>query len=343
MARRLARPSPARYTVPTERMTWQLRATAGPLLGAIYLLRKRASLGRAGDCDIQIINDGVSRRHAKIVAAGDGHELVDLGSNNGTFVGNKRVERHRLRAGDEIRVMQSSFVYEPRPAGEDDAPPGDDVWAVKVTSGATLRQTVDLAVFAPQVEPPPRGDTLEDMEVRRPDNTLARVKPERHRVKALRHDGRPYEGDLVGDVLLFRDLQLRVTRQDSITPIELELLRRLTDAFRQPRDDPSPYASLRRFVRFRCCFPARVRWLEGSAERIGSVEVEDLGVGGARLTWHDHPLQEGVVAWLVIDTVAHARTRTLVFPTRVAWTGPHEVGLQFAGMPEREPQPGHET
>lgn len=52
--------------------------------------------------------------------------------------------------------------------------------------------------------------------------------------------------------------------------------------------------------------------------------------------WREHPLHEGVVAWLVIHTVASARTRTLVFPTRVAWTTPGEVGLQFAGMPERE-------
>ena len=327
-------------------MSWQLRATAGPLKGAIYRLRKRTSLGRAGDCDIQIINDGVSRRHAKVVGAGEGHEVVDLGSNNGTFIGDQRIQRHALRPGDEIRIMRSRFVYEPRP--DDDAgssPSSDDVWAVKVTSGATLRQTVDIAVVEPPTPsrppaPPPRGETVDDLEVRQPASALARVlDPERHRVKALRPDGRPYEGDLVGDILMFRDLQLRMTRHDSITPGELEDLKRCTEAFRQPPDDPSPYASLRRFVRFRCRFPARVRWLEGQAERIASVDVEDFGVGGARLRWREHPLHEGIVAWLVIDTVVRARTRTLVFPTRVAWATPNEIGLQFAGMPEHESSP----
>ncbi|MEM9459254.1 MAG: FHA domain-containing protein [Myxococcota bacterium] len=322
-------------------MLWQLRATAGPLEGAIYQLRKRTTLGRAGDCDIQIINDGVSRRHAKVVAAADGHELVDLGSNNGTFVGDQRTERHVLRSGDVIRIMRSCFVYEPCSV-DDSASEGGEVWAVKVTSGVTLRQTVDHAVVAPpRIGIPPPGDTMDDLEIHRPRAALARVlEPTRRRIKALRPNGRPYEGDLVGDIMVFRDLQLRVTRRDSISKDELEVLQGFTKSFRQPSDDPSPYASLRRFVRFRCRVPARLRWLEGNAEQIAAVDLEDLSVGGARVTWHDHPLHEGVVTWLVIDTMIGARTRTLVFPTRVAWATPTEVGLQFAGMPEQEPEQG---
>lgn len=317
-------------------MAWQLRATAGPLAGAVYRLRKRVSLGRAGDCDIQIINDGVSRRHAKIVAADGGHELVDLGSNNGTYVGTERVSRHRLVSGEEFRIMRTRFVYEPASDDAGDST-GNDVWAVKVTDGTTLRQTVDHHVVA-MPEPPARGDTEDDLEVRGTQG-LARVfDRRRHRITALRPDGSKYQGDLLGDILAFRDLQLRVTRRDTVSPIELEVLQRFAAAFRQPPDDPSPYAGLRRFVRFRCRFPARVRWLENSQERIAGVDVQDLGVGGARLTWREHPLHEGVVAWLVIDMASGGRTRTLVFPTRVAWATPLEVGLQFAGMPEWGPE-----
>lgn len=324
-------------------MLWQLRATAGPLEGAIYQLRGRTNLGRAGDCDIQIINDGVSRRHAKVVAVAEGHELVDLGSNNGTFVGDQRIERHVLQSGDVIRIMRSCFVYEPCSVDPSASSAGGEVWAVKVTSGATLRQTVDHAVVAPSPRGgvPAPGDTMDDLEIRRPGAALARVlEPKRRRIKALRPNGRPYEGDLVGDIMVFRDLQLRVTRRESISKDELAVLQGFTKSFRQPPDDPSPYASLRRFVRFRCRVPARLRWLEGNVEQIAAVELEDLSVGGARVTWHDHPLHEGVVTWLVIDTVIGARTRTLVFPTRVAWATPTEVGLQFAGMPEQEPEPG---
>lgn len=135
-------------------MPWQLRATAGPLEGAVYVLRRRVTLGRAGDCDIQIINDGVSRRHAKVVAEGERYVLIDLSSNNGTYVGDERVQRHVLGPGDELRIMRTRFVFEPVPTDEDD---GDsDVWAVKITNGLTLRQTVDHLSIP---ERPPRAGT----------------------------------------------------------------------------------------------------------------------------------------------------------------------------------------
>lgn len=318
-------------------MPWQLRATAGPLEGAVYVLRRRAMLGRAGDCDIQIINDGVSRKHAKVVSEGEGFVLIDLSSNNGTFVGRSRVERHVLRPGDEIRIMRTRFVFEPVGADDDDY--GDsDVWAVKITNGQTLRQTVDHLRIPPPPPPEP-GDTAEDMEAR----SLERPAPatqagERHRLTALRADGQPYRGDLVGDILMFRDLQLRMTRQETLSPVERQLLQTLGESFQQPANDPSPFASLRRFQRFRCRFPARMRWLEGPLEQTDAVIVQDLGVGGARVAWREHPMREGVVAWLVIDVVSGQSPRTLVFPTRVAWSTDAEVGLQLAGMPEWERQ-----
>lgn len=328
-------------------MSWQLRATAGPLEGAIYRLRSRATLGRAGDCDIQIINDGVSRKHANIVEEAGRHVLVDLRSNNGTYVDDRRIERHALRPGDEFRIMRSRFVYEVVPAGDDATPTDSNVWAVKVTNGRTLRQTVDH-LSRPRPEEPALRDTADDLEASTPSSAaisgarpVARIlERERHRLTALRHDGSPYKGDLVGDIVVFRDLQLRVTRRESIAPLEHELLQRFVESFRQPPDDPGPFTGLRRFVRFRCRFPARVRWLEGTVEGSAPVVVQDLGVGGARLTWREHPLEEGVVAWLVIDVAAGSRARTLVFPTRVAWVTVTELGLQFAGVAEWERPPG---
>lgn len=340
-------------------MNWQLRATAGPLEGAVYPLRSRAILGRAGDCDIQIINDGVSRKHAKITEEDGRHLLVDLRSNNGTYVGDSRVERHLLEPGDEFRIMRSCFVYEVAP--EEGEHSMSDIWAVKVTNGRTLRQTVDLVERARHeaAKEAAARDTKDELETVSPGSSgasssgnlststspgarpVARVfERERHRLTALRHDGTPYRGDLVGDILVFRDLQLRMTRGETISALEHGVLSRFAESFRQPPDDPSPYAGLRRFVRFRCRFPARVRWLEGPVEGSAHVVVQDLGVGGARLTWREHPLDEGVVAWLVIDVSVGGRARTLVFPTRVAWVTTTELGLQFAGVAEWERPPG---
>lgn len=311
-------------------MSWQLRATAGPLEGAVYRIRRRVTLGRAGDCDVQIINDGVSRKHAKVVLGGEGTVLVDLGSNNGTYVGDERIDRRTLLEGDEFRIMRSRFVYEEAP-DLDESASDSGVWAVRVTNCRTLRQTVDHLVRAPH-EPVPRGETQDDIEAR--GRAVARVgprPPERHRLTAMRPDGNLYGGDLAGDILAFHELQLRMTRGDSFAPVDHERLARFQRAFRQPEDDPDPYAALRRFLRFRCRFPARVRWLAGNDEKTESVLVRDLGVGGAGLAWREHRMRQGAVAWLVIDVMAGRRSRTLVFPTRVAWTSDIELGLQFSG------------
>lgn len=329
-------------------MTWQLRAIAGPLEGAVYPLVRRVSLGRASDCDIQIINDGVSRRHAKVVPTPAGHIVVDLRSNNGTFVGEQRVREHELRPGDEVRIMLSRFVYERAP--EQPPPPGpgvSGVWAVKVTSGITLRQTVDhmTALKLPGAmgsRAPAPGDTEEDFDPyeqrsrRRKPTPVPLTQPEQQRIRAVDYDGVEYEGDLLGDIECHRALQLRMTRGDTLAPAEIAALSRLSRRFRQPEASGEPFAGLRRFVRFQCGFPARLRWLTGTVARSDSVLIRDLGVGGSRVA-SKQALTPGAVAWLVFDLVAAQRPRTLVFPTRVAWSEAGELGLQFAGTVESQP------
>lgn len=68
-------------------------------------------IGRAGS-DVELDNPTVSRRHAVVERAGRGHEIRDLGSTNGTFVGGERVTRAALKRGAEIRVGPFKLVYE---------------------------------------------------------------------------------------------------------------------------------------------------------------------------------------------------------------------------------------
>jgi pSer/pThr/pTyr-binding forkhead associated (FHA) protein len=69
-------------------------------------------LGRDESNDIVVAGDTkVSRRHAELVLR-DGQWLVtDLGSRNGLFVNDRRVERHPLADGDRIRLGGSTFVF----------------------------------------------------------------------------------------------------------------------------------------------------------------------------------------------------------------------------------------
>jgi len=68
-------------------------------------------LGRAPEAHIQIESPKVSRRHAKITVEGDTAVVEDLGSKNGTFVGDHRVDEPTpLKHGDQIRLGQLAAI-----------------------------------------------------------------------------------------------------------------------------------------------------------------------------------------------------------------------------------------
>ena len=60
-------------------------------------------VGRRRDSSLVLDDAHVSRQHAKLIATPDGYDIVDLHSVYGTFVNDKRIERHRLEDGDRIR------------------------------------------------------------------------------------------------------------------------------------------------------------------------------------------------------------------------------------------------
>ncbi|MHB1044773.1 MAG: FHA domain-containing protein [Thermoanaerobaculia bacterium] len=76
-------------------------------------------IGREVDADVRVDHPSVSRRHARIEVAGDWATLEDLGSRNGTWRGDRRVEgRVALKDGDEFRVGTVSVVYRSESAGQ---------------------------------------------------------------------------------------------------------------------------------------------------------------------------------------------------------------------------------
>ena len=68
-------------------------------------------IGRADDCDIPIDQTAISRQHAQISREDKYFYVEDLGSKNGTHVGQKKVKRQRLRNGDLIRVGHTIFKF----------------------------------------------------------------------------------------------------------------------------------------------------------------------------------------------------------------------------------------
>lgn len=74
------------------------------LLGLQVALAADVELGRDPACTVRLPAEDVSRHHARITADAEGHVVVDLASTNGTWVNGRRVDVHRLRAGDRVRV-----------------------------------------------------------------------------------------------------------------------------------------------------------------------------------------------------------------------------------------------
>jgi two-component system, cell cycle response regulator len=100
-----------RIPVGTRRDRAHLIVLAGESLGQMYRVdRAETVIGRASDADIRVQDDGVSRRHSKIVQASGEVWIEDMGSANGTYIEDSRVERRLLRDGDKIRIILK-FTY----------------------------------------------------------------------------------------------------------------------------------------------------------------------------------------------------------------------------------------
>jgi len=71
----------------------------------------RVVIGRSRDCDIQLADANVSRRHAELRQEGASYWIVDLGSTNGLEVNGKRVKRAKLRSGDTITMGSTELTF----------------------------------------------------------------------------------------------------------------------------------------------------------------------------------------------------------------------------------------
>ncbi|MFB8294593.1 FHA domain-containing protein [Streptomyces bacillaris] len=103
-ARPAAADRPSAVSVPAATGTFRQPTTVRPLPA------KTVRIGRDAGNDLVIDDLVVSRRHAELRALPDGrHEIVDLGSHNGTFLNGQPVDRAVVEAGDIIGIGHSAF------------------------------------------------------------------------------------------------------------------------------------------------------------------------------------------------------------------------------------------
>ncbi|MDN5758047.1 MAG: FHA domain-containing protein [Tomitella sp.] len=102
----------------------------GPNAGSRFLLDQDAtSAGRHPSSDIFLDDVTVSRRHAEFRKHGEGYQVVDVGSLNGTYVNREPVDSAALANGDEVQIGKFRLVYLTGPradAGQGDATAGSE-------------------------------------------------------------------------------------------------------------------------------------------------------------------------------------------------------------------------
>lgn len=125
-----SRPAPPQSTPAAPQMTQQFsppreetppppqmprRAAASLVVdqaGQRYELRLGSNVvGRGSDADLQVLDQGVSRRHLDVQYDGTYATVYDLGSTNGTAVNGHEVGSQVLRHGDVIRIGHSRIVF----------------------------------------------------------------------------------------------------------------------------------------------------------------------------------------------------------------------------------------
>lgn len=88
---------------------YALKFISGKYQGGEFPLQaeKPLIIGRSSELDMVLVEDMVSRKHAKISWQGGKPVIEDLGSTNGTFVNGEKVKQAKLKEGDRILVGTS--------------------------------------------------------------------------------------------------------------------------------------------------------------------------------------------------------------------------------------------
>ena len=87
-----------------------LRGVSGAVFSKVFPVAGPVTIGRSPECDISVPADEMSRKHALVKPTPEGLQVEDLGSANGTYINNKRVQTGFLGPGDELRLDAVRFI-----------------------------------------------------------------------------------------------------------------------------------------------------------------------------------------------------------------------------------------
>jgi len=77
----------------------------------LQLKAQKTTVGSRPECDVVVKDQSISGKHAEFTIASGGFRVTDLGSTNGTFVNDKKVQTTDLVDNDNVRLGLINFKF----------------------------------------------------------------------------------------------------------------------------------------------------------------------------------------------------------------------------------------
>src|SRR5207253_7144865 len=142
----------------SRRRAYALRFISGKYQGGEFPLTpgKEVVIGRSSDLEMVLVEDMVSRRHARIFWEGDHLAIEDFGSTNGTFVNGEKIKKATLKEGDRVLIGTSILkVVAADPSA------GTDASKQNLENVAAARRTSQVRTMSGSLEEVPLPDLLQ--------------------------------------------------------------------------------------------------------------------------------------------------------------------------------------
>jgi pSer/pThr/pTyr-binding forkhead associated (FHA) protein len=172
---------------------YALRFISGKYQGGMFPLRpnREIVIGRSSDLDMVLVEDMVSRKHAKIVTSNNRVSIQDLGSTNGTFVNGEKVKKARLREGDRILIGTSILKLVAIEPTEDKERPIDDKEIRSMMEQVAARKARSSSPMSGRIEEVPIPDLLQLFSTSKKSGVLV-VRTEEREGKFYLRNGKIY-------------------------------------------------------------------------------------------------------------------------------------------------------
>jgi hypothetical protein len=291
--------------------SYALKFISGKYQGGEFPLKieKQVVIGRSSELDMVLVEDMVSRKHARISVNGAGNiSIEDLGSTNGTFVNGEKVKQAMLKEGDRILIGTSILKLIQQGAGAGEV---DDAMAKQkleeVAAAQAARTSTKASSMTGKIEEIPLPDLLQLFHTSKKNGVL--VVTNEHEGKIYLRQGRVYyavidENHNLGPQKSFNrivtweqgDFELRpadpqefmVEMDSSTEALLMDALRQL-DEYKRIQKDLPPFAT-----NLALAMPMTAQLRELGPELLDVLQlVHNYGSLGGVL---DHSEQDDVVA-----------------------------------------------